>query len=87
MILGGVLDLSQPLQPDADVFILDMEDTPKDVITRMHAMGKSVFCYFSAGSSEDWRKDLGSLSSNARGAGLKGWQGEVRYFVTAPVRH
>jgi hypothetical protein len=35
-----------------------------------------VICYYSAGSSENWRPDFGQFSKSDLGTGLEGWQGE-----------
>lgn len=40
-----------------DVYIIDLFDTPPALIERLHALGRKVICYFSAGSYELWRPD------------------------------
>ena len=40
-----------------DVVIIDMFDTSKTGIEDLRNNGKTVICYMSAGSWEDWRQD------------------------------
>ncbi|EAL19698.1 hypothetical protein CNBG3260 [Cryptococcus deneoformans B-3501A] len=42
---------------NADVYIVDGEGTSEDTIAQYHADGKSVICYFSAGTWEPGRSD------------------------------
>ena len=42
----------------------------------IHTRGRSVVCYFSAGSREDWRSDASSFTSADYGKTLSGWPGE-----------
>lgn len=58
------------------VFDIDMFDTPQATITALKAQGKRVVCYFSAGSSENWRPDFNNLQPADMGNGLDGWPGE-----------
>ncbi len=69
---SGTLNLSVPVQ----VFDLDLYDTPQEVIDGLHADGKKVICYFSAGSYEDWRPDAQLFPQEALGNDLDGWPGE-----------
>ncbi len=57
-------------------FNLDLFDTDASVITKLHASGKHVICYFSAGSHENWRPDAGKFSSSVLGRDMDGWAGE-----------
>jgi len=51
------------LTPDADVYVLDMFAQLNDKsIDALHAMGRQVICYFSAGTYEPWRPDVGLFS-------------------------
>ncbi|KAM0790831.1 hypothetical protein ACM66B_004676 [Microbotryomycetes sp. NB124-2] len=45
----------------AQVYDVDLFDTTASQIKAYHDRGKKVFCYFSAGSMEPWRSDVGSL--------------------------
>jgi len=48
------------LTPEADVYVLDMFAQLNDKsIDTLHAMGRQVICYFSAGTYEPWRPDIG----------------------------
>ncbi|WP_423195871.1 MULTISPECIES: endo alpha-1,4 polygalactosaminidase [unclassified Cupriavidus] len=58
------------------VFDLDMFDTPQATIDAIKSQGKRVVCYFSAGSSENWRADFSQLQASDMGNGLAGWPGE-----------
>ncbi|KAL2068696.1 hypothetical protein VTL71DRAFT_15034 [Oculimacula yallundae] len=69
---GVVTDTSYP----ADVFDLDLFDTPKATIDALHANGKKVICYFSAGSFENWRPDQAKFVAGDKGSGMEGWAGE-----------
>ena len=55
---------------------VDLFDTPASTIAALHAAGRKVICYFSAGSFEDWRADAGQFPAVALGAALDGWPGE-----------
>lgn len=59
-----------------DLFILDLFDTPQSVINDIHASGRKVICYFSAGSHENWREDSDRFRSTDKGHALDGWPGE-----------
>jgi hypothetical protein len=73
------IDLENPVDEDADAAFFDVDlwdNRDSGLIGRLHAKGKKVICYFSAGSGEDWRPDYGSISTEALGKGLEGWPGE-----------
>ena len=72
---------------DATMFDLDLYDTTQDVFDDLHAAGRIVICYFSAGSFEDWRPDVDDFPPEALGNPLGGWPGEWWLDVTnAQVR-
>lgn len=48
----------------------------KDTIAHLHALGKRVVCYFSAGSYEPNRPDSSQFQSSDLGGELSGWPGE-----------
>ena len=48
----------------------------KPVIETLHQDGRSVICYFSAGSYEDWRPDEADFPASVRGKPLDNWPGE-----------
>lgn len=61
---------------DVAVYDIDLFDTPADRIATLQAAGRKVICYFSAGSSEDWREDFERFSDDDMGKKLGGWDGE-----------
>lgn len=61
---------------DALLYDIDLFDNSTEVIQNLHARGKKVVCYFSAGSHEDWRDDAGDFASSELGNALDGWTGE-----------
>jgi hypothetical protein len=61
---------------DVNLYIVDLFDTPQEVIDRLRASGKRVICYFSAGTYEDWRPDAEKFQSNELGKDLENWEGE-----------
>jgi hypothetical protein len=61
---------------EARVYDLDLFDTPQQTIDMLKAQGKHVVCYFSAGSSENWRADYSLFVAGDKGKKLNGWPGE-----------
>jgi hypothetical protein len=61
---------------DATVYDIDLFDAPATVIDALHAQGRRVVCYFSAGSSEDWRPDFRRFDDSDIGHPLEEWRGE-----------
>ena len=59
-----------------DLYDIDLFSTSKEKIKELQDSGKKVICYFSAGSSEDWRDDFDKFSPQTMGNGLDGWAGE-----------
>jgi hypothetical protein len=77
IILSDNLDVSQGLEPsDAEVWDLDLFNTGADTVSTLHSDGKKVICYFSAGTSEQGRPDLGGLQQSDYGSALPDWPGE-----------
>jgi hypothetical protein len=70
--LQGALDTSVA----ASAYDVDLFDTPASAIAALHAGGRKVICYFSAGSFEDWRADAGRFPAATLGNALDGWPGE-----------
>lgn len=58
------------------VYDIDLFDTPQATINALKAQGKRVVCYFSAGSSENWRSDFSKFKAADMGNALDGWAGE-----------
>lgn len=61
---------------DVELYDLDLFETEQEVIDRLHADGRRVLCYFSGGSSEDWRPDYDRFTRADKGYELDGWAGE-----------
>lgn len=61
---------------DVAVYDIDLFDTPQATINALKAQGKRVVCYFSAGSSENWRPDFSKFKPADMGNALDGWAGE-----------
>jgi len=72
------LQLSGRLQEKvwAQVYDIDLFDTPSATIQSLRSRGKIVHCYFSAGSFEDWRPDKSKYPSSVLGKAMDGWPGE-----------
>jgi len=60
----------------AALFDVDLFDTSLRVVAALHARGRRVACYVSAGSLERWRPDAGRFPAAAVGRPLAGWPGE-----------
>ncbi len=60
---------------NASLFDVDLFDTPATTVAALHAKGRKVACYFSAGSFENWRPDASAYPAEVKGAG-NGWPGE-----------
>ncbi|KAF2760473.1 hypothetical protein EJ05DRAFT_474352 [Pseudovirgaria hyperparasitica] len=67
---------STPLTPDVDVYDVDMFGTSAATIAALHARGKKVVCYFSAGSYEPGRPDSDQFADGDLGAVMDGWPDE-----------
>lgn len=61
---------------DADIFALDLFETPQSAIDELHAAGKKVICYLNSGSWEEYRPDAGDFPADAIGKDYEGWPGE-----------
>lgn len=77
------ISLSQPItmengkpSPDVDIYDVDLFDADASTISALHAAGKKVICYFSAGTYEDWRSDKGEWDSGDFGQDMPDWPGE-----------
>jgi hypothetical protein len=58
---------------NVDLYDIDLYDTSADTIAALHAAGRKVICYFSAGSYEDWREDAKDFPEEALGSKMDGW--------------
>ncbi|MFZ4712732.1 MAG: endo alpha-1,4 polygalactosaminidase [Bacteriovoracaceae bacterium] len=64
------------VKPEIQIYDLDLFDNTPQFIASLHALGKKVICYFSAGSSENWRPDFSQFPASVLGKKLSGWDGE-----------
>jgi hypothetical protein len=76
---GATLDTSY----DVDAYDIDLYNTSEADIAALQAAGRTVICYFSAGSMEDWRADATQFDPATVGSGLEGWPGEFWLDVRA----
>ena len=60
----------------ADIYDVDLFDTPKETIEELKQSGKKVICYFNAGAYEDWREDAYKFDPEDIGKPMEGWEGE-----------
>ena len=61
---------------DVNVYDIDLFDTSAQTIAALQADGRKIVCYFSAGSSEEWRDDFANFTEADQGNPLDGWDGE-----------
>lgn len=73
--LSGTLDTSVPV----DVFDVDLVDGDLDALS-----DKTLICYFSAGSWEEYREDVGDIPDEALGKVLDGWPDERWWDIRHP---
>jgi hypothetical protein len=67
--LTGTVDTSV----DAEVFDIDLFDTPAGTVAELQGAGRRVICYFSAGSFEAWRPDADLFTTSVIGNRMEGW--------------
>jgi hypothetical protein len=82
IILNSTINLnsSMRLEPrNVKIFEVDTFDTPKATIQELRRRDIKVICYFSAGTSEDWRPDFAAFKNEDKGGCLPKWVGE-RYI-------
>jgi hypothetical protein len=70
--LTGTIDTSV----NAEMYDIDLFETPQGTIDALHAAGRIVICYLSAGTYEPGRPDSSSIPQAARGSSVQGWPGE-----------
>jgi len=81
--LSGTVDPST--MPDVSMVDLDLFDVPTDTLATLQTEGRTVICYFSAGSFEDWRPDAADFPDAAIGKDLDGWAGEAWLDIMDPT--
>ncbi len=69
-------DLPVDLSLAADVYDIDLFETDASTVAALHAQGRKVICYLSAGSWEDWRPDQDQFPPAVIGQNYAGWTGE-----------
>jgi hypothetical protein len=79
--LAGTIDTSL----DVAMYDVDLVQTPDSVLAQLRADGRRVVCYFSAGSHESYRDDLGGVPAEAIGNVLDGWPDERWFDVRHPA--
>src|SRR3954451_7769517 len=60
---------------DVEMYDIDMFDNSKALVGSLHADGRHVVCYISAGTWENWRPDADAFAQSVLGA-KNGWPGE-----------
>lgn len=78
--LQGVLNTGY----DVAVYDVDLFDTSAASIAAIQGAGRRVLCYFSAGSSEDWRPDFADFDPADIGKVLDDWEGERWVDIRSP---
>jgi len=61
---------------DAEIYDVDLFEAPDAVIQALHAQGRKVLCYFSAGSGENYRPDYDRFLASDLGRTLDGYDDE-----------
>jgi hypothetical protein len=79
------LNPDAPLVPNADIWDVDLFDTPKETFDVLHAKGKRVMCYFSGGGSESWRADFKEIKKSDMGDTMPKWPGEHYLNLRSPT--
>jgi hypothetical protein len=80
------LDPEAALIPNsAEIWDLDLLDTPKETFDILHAHGKRIFCYMSAGGSESWRADFNQINPADLGDNMPKWKGEKYLNLNSPT--
>lgn len=61
---------------DVKIYDIDLFDTPDAVLAKLHADGRRIVCYFSAGSAEKYRPDYDQFKKSDLGKPLDGYPDE-----------
>lgn len=61
---------------DVAIYDIDLFDSAPEKIAALKQAGRKVVCYFSAGSSENWRSDFKKFKESDQGKKLDDWEGE-----------
>lgn len=68
--------------PNRQVYDIDLVETSSAAIASLHAKGRTVICYFSAGSYEEWRPDADLFPEHGKQVG--NWPGEYWLDIRMP---
>jgi hypothetical protein len=79
--LAGTIDTSL----DVVMYDVDLVVTSDSVLDQLRADGRRIVCYFSAGSHESYRDDLGGVPAAAIGNQLDGWPDERWFDIRHPA--
>lgn len=55
---------------NVNVYDIDLFDVPQNTIDLLKSQGRRVVCYFSAGTSENWRPDFSRFTGQDQGGGV-----------------
>ncbi len=81
--LSGTIDPSVPVA----LYVVDLVDSPDDVLATLRARGVKIVCYFSAGTAESYRTDVATLPAGVASKILPEWPDERWLDIRAePVR-
>jgi len=61
---------------DVALYDIDLFDSSPGLVRALQEDSRKVICYFSAGSSENWRTDFSEFVDSDMGNKLDGWEGE-----------
>jgi len=61
---------------DVDVYDIDLFENKAGTVDALHAQGRRVICYLSAGSWEKWRPDADLFPPSVLGKNYEGWPDE-----------
>ena len=70
--------MDYPIDPliEADYFVVDLFETPADLITALHEHRAIVLCYLNAGAWAEFRPDADDFPAEVIGRNYVGWPGE-----------
>ena len=78
--LQGQVDTSY----DVELWDLDLFEAPDSLIDELHNDNRKVICYFSAGTAEDFRDDIGILQESDMGDTLPDYDDERWLDIRSP---
>jgi hypothetical protein len=61
---------------DVSMYDIDLFENSAAIVAALHARGRKVVCYMSAGTWENWRADASAFPAAIVGSAVKGWPGE-----------